>query len=265
MKIALTVIIMMFCLEVAGQVPDWVRKPPKGYIHDYYMGKGVSKTSRAESVSLANEDAVVSIVKTGKLTVYFSEHDSTGYEQRGFDANAEMNMILKTAREVNITGESKTIKGLKLVETYSEYNQGYYESWVLVSVPKTHPLDMPSSVSNTLKSAVIPGWGQFSRGSKVKGVTFLTLTAGTLISGFVLNELSNNASKDAQSSRTQQRRDFYNEQARTYNTFSLISFIAAVGFYIWNVADAIAIKEEVVYAGAEEISKNICLKVQFNF
>lgn len=262
MKIALTVIIMMVCLEVAGQVPDWVGKPPKGYIHDYYTGKGVSKTSRAESVSLASEDAVVSIVKTGKIIADFTEHDSTGYEQRGFDAGAEMNIILKTVREVNITGESKTIKGLKLVETYSEYNQGYYESWVLVSVPKTHPLDMPSPISNTLKSAVIPGWGQFSSGSKIKGVTFLTLTAGSLISGFVLNELSNNASKDAQSSRTQQRRDFYNEQARTYNTFSIISFIAAVGFYIWNVADAIAIKEEVVYAGVEDLRR---LSVRFCF
>ena len=265
MKIALTILILIFSLELAGQVPEWIGKVPKGYINDYYTGKGVSKTSRAKSVSLANEDAVVSIVKTGKITADFTEYDSTGYEQRGFDAGAEMNIILKTVREVNITGESKTIKGLKLVETYSEYNRGYYESWVLVSVPKTHPLDMPSPISNTLKSAVIPGWGQFSRGSKIKGAAFLTLTAGSLISGFVLNELSNNASKDAQSSRTQQRRDFYNEQARTYNTFSVISFIAAVGFYVWNVADAIAIKEEVVYARVQFIERKFCLETRINF
>lgn len=265
MKIALTVLILMFSLELAGQVPEWIGKVPKGYINDYYTGKGVSKTSRAESVSLANEDAIVSILKTGKITADFTEYDSAGYEQRGFDAGAEMNIVLKTVREVNITGESKTIKGLKLVETYSEYNRGYYESWVLVSVPKTHPLDMPSPISNTLKSAVIPGWGQFSRGSKIKGAAFLTLTAGSLISGFVLNELSNKASKDAQSSRTQQRRDFYNEQARTYNTFSVISFIAAVGFYVWNVADAIAIKEEVVYAGVPDLGNNICIKAVIVF
>ena len=254
----------MFSFELAGQVPEWIGKLPKGYINDYYTGKGVSKTSRAESVSLANEDAVVSIVKTGKITADFTEHDSTGYEQRGFDAGAEMKIILKTVREVNITGESKTIKGLKLVETYSEYNQGYYESWVLVSVPKTHPLDMPSPISNTLKSAVIPGWGQFSRGSKIKGAVFLTLTAGSLISGFVLNELSNNATKDAQSSRTQQRRDFYNEQARTYNTFSVISFISAVGFYAWNIADAIAIKEDVIYVNIPSFMNQFCLNMKLS-
>lgn len=265
MKTFLTVIILMFSLELAGQVPEWIGKVPKGYINNYYTGKGVSKTSRAESVSLASEDAIVSIVKTGKITADFTEHDSTGYEQRGFDAGAEMNIILKTVREVNITGESKIIKGLKLVETYSEYNQGYYESWVLVSVPKTRPLDMPSPISNTLKSAVIPGWGQFSRGSKLKGVSFLTLTAGSLISGFVLNELSNNASMDAQSSRTQQRRDFYNEQARTYNTFSVISFIAAVGFYVWNVADAIAIKEEVIYANIPFNKNSFALYIKISF
>lgn len=264
MKTFLTVIILMLSLELAGQVPEWIGKVPKGYINDYYTGKGVSKTSRAESVSLANEDAIVSIVKTGKIIADFTEYDSTGYQQRGFDAGAEMNIILKTVREVNITGESKTIKGLKLVETYSEFNQGYYESWVLVSVPKTNPLDMPSPISNTLKSAVIPGWGQFSRGSKIKGAAFLTLTAGSLISGFVLNELGHNASKDAQSSRTQQRRDFYNEQARTYNTFSVISFIAAVGFYVWNIADAIAIKEDVIYVNIPSFMNQFCLNMKLS-
>ena len=258
------ILMLMFNCSLMGQVPEWIGKLPGGYVNDYYTGKGVSKTSRAESISLASEDAVVSVLKSGKISISYTEYDSISYEQRGLDAGAEINVVAKTVREINIKGESKTIKGLKLVETYTEYNKGYFESWVLISVPKPRPLDMPSPITNTIKSAVIPGWGQFSSGSRFKGAAFLTLTAGSLISGFVLNELSNNASKDAQSSRTQQRRDFYNEQARTYNTFSIISFIAAVGFYVWNVADAIAIKEEVVYAGVEEISNNICLKIQIN-
>jgi len=264
MKRVYLILLFLIPCSLLGQVPDWIAKLPGGYIHDYFIGKGVSKTSRAESISLANEDAIASIVRTGKITVTYSEYDSIGYEQKGLNANSNMNIIARTVREVNITGESKTIKGLKLVETYTEYNVGYYESWVLMSVPKSHPFEMPSPFSNTLKSIIIPGWGQFSSGSKLKGVTFLTLTAGSLISGLVFNELSNNASKDALASRTQQRRDFFNSQARTYSTFSIISFIAAVGLYVWNIADATAIKEEIVYVTIPSLINQLCINLKIS-
>jgi len=259
------IILLLLPCNLLGQFPDWVEKLPKGYINDYFLGKGVSKSSRAESISLANEDAVVSIVRTGKITVRYSEYDSLGYIQKGDNVNTNMNIVAKTVREVNITGESKTIKGLKLVETYTEFNKGVYESWVLISVPKSHPEELPSPYKNTLKSIVIPGWGQFSNGKKWKGITFLTLIAGSLISGFVLNELSNNVSKEANVSRTQQRRDFFNSQSRTYNTFSVISFIAAVGFYIWNVADVIGMKEEMVYVNIPFIKNDFCLNFKISF
>lgn len=263
MKSAYLIILFLLPCSLLGQVPDWIAKLPGGYINDYFIGKGVSKTSRAESISLANEDAITSIVRTGKITVKYSEYDSIGYEQTGITLNS--NIVAKTVREVNITGESKIIKGLKLVETYTEYNVGYYESWVLMSVPKSHPSEMPSPFSNTLKSVLIPGWGQFSSGSKFKGVTFLTLTAGSLISGLVLNELSSNASKDALASRTQQRRDYFNSQARTYSTFSIISFIVAAGFYIWNIADATAIKEEVIYVTIPSTRNVFTLNLNLSF
>ncbi len=231
-----------------GQVPEWVEKVPMGYMNDYFSGKGVSKTTRAESIQLASEDAIISIVRTGRITVKYSEMDSLNYMQSGTGINSEISIVAKTMREVSISGESKTIKGLKLVETYTEFNSGIYESWVLMSVPKAHPEKRPSHFGGVMKSVFIPGWGQFSRGEKIKGAAFLSLTAGALISGFVLNELSSNASRDAQSSRTQVRRDYYNERARTYNTFSIISFIAAIGLYAWNVADAVVVKDETGYA-----------------
>lgn len=260
-RIYLLILFLIPC-SLFSQTPDWIEKLPKGYVKDYFIGKGVSKTTRAESISLANEDAIVSIVRTGKITVSYSEYDSVGYLQSGINANSDINIVSRTVREVNITGESKTIRGLKLVETYTEYNKGLYESWVLMSVPKSHAESLPSPFSNTLKSVVIPGWGQFSSGKKLKGVAFLTLTAGSLISGLMLNELSQKASKDAQTSRTQQRRDFYNSQARTFSTFSVISFIASIGFYIWNVADATALKEEVVYVTIPSFRNDLSVNVK---
>ena len=258
--VILFTILFIAPLSLFSQYPEWINKIPSGYVNDYFIGKGVSKTSRAESISLASEDAIVSVINTGKITISYTEYDSVGYHQTGNELNSNLEIVAKIVREVNITGESKTIKGLKLVETYSEFNNGYYESWVLISVPKPFPSEPPSGLSNTLKSVIIPGWGQFSNGEKLKGVGFLTLTAGGIITGFILDALSNNASRDALASHTQVRRDFYNEQARTYNTFSIISFIAAAGLYIWNIADATATKKEIIYADVKPPKKEFTLK-----
>lgn len=259
--------IILFVIPLNGlcQYPEWINKIPSGYVNDYFIGKGVSKSSRAESISLASEDAIVSVINTGKITISYYETDSIGYFQSGNDMNSSMEIVAKTVREVNISGESKTIKGLKLVETYSEFNRGYYESWVLISVPKPHPESLPSGLSNTLKSVIIPGWGQFTNGEKLKGIGFLTLTAGTVITGFVLNALSSKALKDAVASHTQVRRDFYNEQARTYNTFSIISFITAAGLYIWNVADATATKKEIIYADVKPLRNEFTFNIKIYF
>lgn len=66
------------------------------------------------------------------------------------------------------------------------------------------------------------------------------------------------AQADAQNSRTQILRDFYNNQANLYQNISLGAWIAACAIYIFSVVDAIGSDGEKVYVE----NKNI--KLEFN-
>ena len=81
--VILFTILFIAPLSLFSQYPEWINKIPSGYVNDYFIGKGVSKTSRAESISLASEDAIVSVINTGKITISYTEYDSVGYHQTG--------------------------------------------------------------------------------------------------------------------------------------------------------------------------------------
>lgn len=265
MRLTIVIALFLFFCNSYAQMPEWVNVTPVGYVNDYFIGRGASKSTRVESVNLALEDAIVAIIRKGNITVKYSEIDSISSEQTDKNYSSDVAIVRKTIRELNVSGSSRTIKGLKQIESYSEFNKGIYESWVLISIPKTHPISPPTTFENVWRSTLIPGWGQLHRGDKFKGFTFLTLTAGTLISGIILNKLSSDANRDANVSKTQARRDFYNDRANTYNTFSTISFIAATALYAWNLTDAIVIKKENLYVDIYPSINNLSINFTFNF
>jgi hypothetical protein len=230
--------------------PNWVTKTPEGYLNDYFVGRGVA-TTKTEATQKAYEDAVVSIMRNNSLTVNYSEDNRTVTEQRNLDETTRMEIVRKSVQELRFEGESKTIKHLKLSETYYENSFSGYEAWVLLSLPKRDPISPPSAFSPVWRSFLLPGWGQLYKEQTFKGISFMVLTIGGVASGLVYRQMSMDATDKAYASRTQARRDYYNQDKKDYNNYSMISFIAAGVFYSWNLIDAIIVKQDNLYVQLE--------------
>lgn len=262
MKIKLIFVFIFFASfgNIFAQ-PEWAIKIPPGYENDYFVGKGVSSNSRAEASSTALADALTKIVKTGTIKVSVNETITSNITETNWD----LERIDKIVREINVTGKSTTVKGLKEVESYIEINDGLFEAWVLVSIPKKYKIEPPSKYSAVWRSVILPGWGQFYKDDTFKGFSFMFLTIGSITSGFVFNELSKEATNNALSSRTQARRDFFNDQAKQFNTFSTISFISAAVFYTWNIVDATIVKQDNLYVNIENNGDENRVMLSFRF
>ena len=257
-------ITLMNCISIIAQ-PSWVIKPPQGYLNDFYTGRGFSKVSKAEALESAVLSAIGTIVKNGNIKVSVNETlNSTSTEKLGTEG-LSLTIVDKIAKDINVTGESTIIEGLKQVEFYTETNDNGYTSWVLVSIPKLNPLSPPSSFSPIWRSLLLPGWGQLYKEETFKGVSFMTLTLGGVAAGFIFNQLSIDAHNSAKSSRTQARRDFYNNDAKNNSTYSNISFISAGVVYAWGLIDAIIVKQENLFVHVDGSKNGVGVLLSINF
>jgi len=247
MRINLIVILLLLGCELIFSQPAWYYKVPAGYLNDYFVGRGYSNNSKTEASLFAFEDAIKSIMRNNTITVNLSEQYNTSSTENVLDDKSKSEIIRKTVRELSINGESKTIKNLKEVETYFEEKGDRYEAWTLVCLPKKNQITPPSSFSPVWRSLLLPGWGQLYKEETFKGLSFMVLSLGGVAGGFIFNQLSHDANNDALSSRTQARRDYFNNDSKNYNTYSTICFISAAVFYSWSLIDAIAVKQKDLY------------------
>jgi hypothetical protein len=261
MKLIAASVILFFNIIYAQ--PEWVNKTPSGYLNDYFVGKGSSSGSKTEASQKAFEDAIVSIIRNSSIQVKYSQDDKVLSTQTSKGDEVNYEEVRKSAQELQITGESKTIKGLKEVETYYESKNNNYVAWVLVNLPKRNPLLPPPRFSPVWRSILLPGWGQLYKDETFKGLSFMTLIIGGIAGGFVLSELSKSSTDNANSSRTQVRRDFFNNEAKNYNTYSIVSFIVAGVFYSWSLIDAIAVKQDNLYIYIQQNGSET--QLAFNF
>lgn len=262
-KIFIFIYVLGFSSMLLSQ-PEWYRELPQGFAYDYFKGMG-SSTSKSEAAQLAFEDAVISIMNNNTVKIELPKFsiENLGNEKISADS---LNSIItrKTVIELKLSNESKTIKGLRTYKTEFEQEGRIFNAYVLLSLPKKNPIPSPSSLSPIWRSIFVPGWGQLYKGETFKGVSFIVLTLGGVAGGFVFKQLSQDATNKANSSRTQASRDFYNQQTKDYDTYSKISFITAAVFYVWNLIDAIAVKQSNFYAELNG-TKNIQICYRYNF
>jgi hypothetical protein len=90
------------------------------------------------------------------------------------------------------------------------------------------------------RSALIPGWGQYYKGSPVKGAIGLVGTSSLVIGGILSANHSNNMNEKSINSHSNFNRSYYHDEANTYHQLSLICYGIAAGVYALNVFDAVA-------------------------
>ena len=183
--------------------PEWISKTPSGYLNDYFVGKGTSYNSKAEAAQFAFEDAIISIMRNNTINVEYSMDNKVFSTQTNINDEIKSEIVRKAAEELKINGNSKIMKGLKETETYYEINGNAYVAFALVCLPKKNSISPPSSFSPIWRSFLLPGWGQLYKEETFKGISFMILSVGGVASGFVFNQLSEDASNKAFSARTQ--------------------------------------------------------------
>lgn len=208
MKI-LILLLVGLSIAISSERPRWITETPAGFRNDYFIGYGESKM--LEEAKLLSEENAKSQVRSIRSGINFSNQ--------------------------------------KIAERHIEQDQYIYRVWSLVSFPKPfeEQNDPPTKTTYLWRSALLPSYGQFSKGESVKGYFIAGGMVASLTSGFVLSNLKITAESDAKNSRTQILRDYYNENANTYNNISLACFIAATAIYIYNVVDAVSAEGDKVY------------------
>lgn len=257
--------LMIGLLDVAIAQPKWITHPPKGYLNDYFVGQGSSFESRSDAADHAFENAIISINQSSLITVRSAEQFNSLSTERSANSVDSLEVITKAAKELSISGESQTIRGLRTVETYFEKDGNVYEAWVLVSFPKEHPVSPPSAFSPVWRSMIVPGWGQLYNGETLKGFSFMTIGVLGVASGIICSALSEDSYSQALSSRTQPRRDYFNNLSNLQSTVSTISLISAGVIYVWSLVDAIVVRPSNLFVNVNEEHSGIRVNVAVVF
>lgn len=225
----------------ASARPRWVQKPPEGYANDYFVGSGVGE-SRDIARNSAVSSAVARFAEGGTLSVRVSRIDSSKVTERsGSASTAVLDRLDQSVQEIITTGESPSVRGLRLHEEFTEQQGERYESWVLLRVPKRGKVrPVPSKGGFTARSALVPGWGQYAMGREGRGfaIGFTALALVPTAASFTAMRQENLTR--ARSTQIQASRTYYVNQANRYGSFKAVALSALAAVWGYSVIDAAA-------------------------
>lgn len=247
----------------ASARPSWTARPPRGYAHDFYTGSGVG-ADRASARSAAVSAAVARLAEGGRLSVQVVRRDSSVATERFANGRSQsLDRTDKLVQEIITTGQSATVRGLRLHEEYAEQRAGQYESWVLMALPRTTAvLEPPSHAQLALRSAIFPGWGQYTRGSTRKGFALAFGVATALPAAVAFSALRTENQSRAESAAIQANRDSYTRQANQYRTLATVTIASTVAMWGYGVVDAASSPIQ-LYVSGESARSLVGLSVAF--
>jgi hypothetical protein len=223
----------------ASARPKWTVAPPAGYSNDYFTGSGTG-VDRPAARNAAISSAVARFAESGRLNVQVVRTDSSISSERFKSGNAPtLDRIDKTVQEIITTGESPTIRGLKLKEEYAEQANLRQEVWVLMAVPKTAGLRTPPTRSSlVLRSLLLPGWGQYAMGSERKGLWLALGALASVPTAASFASLKNENLSRARATDVQASRTYYENQANRYGTLATATLAGAAAIWGYGIIDA---------------------------
>jgi hypothetical protein len=238
----------------SGKLP-WVsgQFPEKRGNFDYMVARGEGK-----SLKEAREDAfnsfLIDLGNNAGVTVN-SNTISEIKSNLNYDGNTtNYDESTNTTSTFNIEREGFKASFSKVSEYY-EYSGSGYQMWELYEISSGQNFKpvIPEYTSHygldaAWKSAILPGWGQFYKGSTTKGVLFLT-TEVAAISGLVYCEMkrSDNVRLSQETTNLSIVKE-YRDRADSWELNRNILIGAAAGIYVFNVLDAALSKGKIRYA-----------------
>lgn len=228
--------------SMAQEKPGWIFNKPtptnNSYLYDVEWGDG--KTPKE-----AENEAFAKVFRYAAMQV-----------GQPFESS-EINAALQSGKDYSVIAAQYNIPINKVCE-FSENVGGQYKVYILCQVAAAgNVMAQWSNFSDcdrqhvdgiaVLKSALLPGLGQFHKGQNVKGVCFLTgeavcvtaIVIGQSMRKTNINKMNNTTSVNAKKA--------YANKANTYTTIRNIGIGAAAAVYVWNVLDAIIAKSNHQY------------------
>lgn len=246
----LTLLIAAFCVvaAVSAQKPKWVDNTPKELNQTY---KFIEIISAGSDLSSARVDALHLLAQNQQLTKAVSVSVETGMlthvEQT--TENGKMNETITDNMDisVSVSGQEYKLQANK-VDEYVEHGKRYGQL-------RLHTLFMVALCDNPqfdrtylsthygaapVLMSVIPGVGQWYKGSKVKGICLFAAEAAA-VTGIIVcdNQRASYVKKMKEQPKFAQS---YNNKADNWETSRNVCIGVAAGVWIYNLIDAAVAK-----------------------
>lgn len=239
-KIIFTIVLaLMGLVSLAQEKPGWIYNKPKP-ANDSYLYVVEAATGRTETE--ARNQAVGEVFRSTAMRI-----------GQPFESS-EINKALQNGTDYNVISRQYNIPINKVCE-YSEYEGNGYKVYILCQVAKTATIPVQwsdySGCSDyrqyfdgvaVVKSALLPGLGQFHKGQTGKGIGFLAGEA-VGVAGIVVSQSQRHTYiNKMNSTNNASLKKAYADKANTWTTVRNISIGAAAAIYVWNVLDAVISK-----------------------
>lgn len=231
--------------------PKWVGNTPVSSKAGYYFIPVHSDVSRSLDAARAavKQEIASNVERTDKVTVYevFDDNSVQKYDQNG---NVTMNSTDSYQLNLKVEGSARPIKSRRIDEYWETVDRGgqtvldYYALYAVERNGMNADFSGISSVSSygahgLWRSAIIPGWGQFYKGSTLKGSLILGGTA-VLVGATIYTDCmrADYAKKILKTHITENKRVY----ATRRDNFAMgrnICIGALGALYIYNIVDAI--------------------------
>lgn len=237
-KIIFTIALaLMGLLSFAQEKPGWIYNKPKPtndtYLYDMEWGEGGTAKE-------AENDAISKVFRFTAMQV--GQPFESGAIDKALQDGINYSVI---SRQYNIP--------INKVCDYIEREGSGYRVYVLCQVAMSALVSAQWSDFRgcdrqgidgmaVLKSALLPGLGQFHKGQNGKGVGFLAGEAVSVAGIVVAQSMRHSYLNKMNNTNNAAQKKLYAERANAFTTVRNISIGAAAAVYVWNVLDAIISK-----------------------
>ena len=231
--------------------PQWMKHTPAARTYGVcYVPVTVYSTDLQSASTLALNELTKYLPRNWNVTTVTDVERESYMEREGANTIGANKRTQTYRLYVRNEGEPVTIR-CKEVDTYWEEahiggNDQLKHTILSPVIAPNSPTDFETTYTTTQygvhglwRSMIVPGWGQFHKGSKAKGAMFLGGTAA-LAGGMVYcqSRITNSRNLAAQTYNPEHLR-IYSRRISNFSTARNVCIGATVALYIWNLVDAV--------------------------
>lgn len=251
-NLILTIILLLLLAptpvySAKNTLPVWIKNPPQQLNDTYYFK--VVETDAGQTLTSARKYAQEALISSVERDFKVKVSDVL-----------ESESIITTHNDKTVYDEKESYKlkieteNLGVTLYYERVDEYYYTDGALFKLYTLYAVARPNEVNphfdNFIKtdkygvhglwrSAVVPGWGQFYKGSKLKGGVMLGSTAAAVGVAIYADNKKTNYMRNMAESYGSDTKRYYADKADNMITVRNISIGAAVAMYTYSLIDAV--------------------------